>query len=217
MSQRSLQKKILTGYTDQVGTEELLTLLLSRGIQDHTAVTMARSLLSSHANIASLSLASPHEYMKVSGIGKARAVRLTAAFQLGRRLLESKARKTDRIQNAQDVFHRIRPRLSGLLKEVFIVLALDTRNIVLEEIEVARGWLAGVEVHPREVFLPLLRGGAAAAIVVHNHPSGSSEPSEDDIVLTNRLRSVGDLVGIPVLDHVVIGDGNYVSLAERGY
>jgi len=97
---------------------------------------------------------------------------------------------------------------------VFVVVALDVRNVVLDVIEVARGCLTGVEVHPREVFRPLIRQAAAAAVVAHNHPSGDPTPSDEDLTLTQRLREVGELVGIPLLDHIVVGDRGFRSIRE---
>jgi DNA repair protein RadC len=119
--------------------------------------------------------------------------------------------------SAVDVFERLHPRIAGLVQEVFVVLALDVRNVVLEEIEVARGCLTGVEVHPREVFRPLIRCAAASAIVAHNHPSGDPRPSPEDVALTARLRNVGELVGIPLLDHVIVTAGGFESMADRGW
>ena len=146
------------------------------------------------------------------------ASRVTAAFHLGRRALAvSSCARDAPMSSAGDVYLRLRPRVQGLAQEVFVILALDVRNVVLEEIEVARGCLTSVEVHPREVFRPLIRVAAAAAIAVHNHPSGDPEPSPEDVAPTERLRNVGDLVGIPLPDHVIVGRGGYVSLAERGW
>ena len=116
--------------------------------------------------------------------------------------------------DALDVYDRVWPRLAGLAQEVFMVLAIDVRNVVLEEIEVARGSLTQVEVHPREVFRPLIRIGAAGAIAVHNHPSGDPTPSPEDLALTRRLREVGELVGIPLVDHVVVAERGCRSMAE---
>ena len=109
---------------------------------------------------------------------------------------------------------RVRARLAGVPQELFLALAVDARNGLIDEVEVARGHLTSVEVHPREVFRPLIRAAAAAAVVVHNHPSGDPTPSSEDLVLTRRLRAVGELVGIPILDHVIVAGDQFRSIAE---
>ena len=111
----------------------------------------------------------------------------------------------------------MRARLSGLPVEEFWCIALDVRHRVLADLMLARGSLTGVEVHPRDVFRPIIKLGAAAVLFCHNHPSGDPSPSRSDVELTTRLREVGDLCGVPVLDHVVVGFDGYSSLAERGW
>jgi DNA repair protein RadC len=106
------------------------------------------------------------------------------------------------------------PRFAGLTQELFVAVGMDVRNGLLDVVEVARGSVANVEVHPREVFRPLIRMAAAGAVLVHNHPSGEPTPSRDDIELTRRLRAVGRVIGIPIVDHVIIGDRQYCSLCE---
>lgn len=147
------------------------------------------------------------------GIGAARAARVTAAFELGRRAIEVASHR-DTVGHPDDVYRAVAPRLAGLTQEVFLVLGVDIRNGLLDIVEVARGTVAGVEVHPREVFRPLIRMAAAGAVVVHNHPSGDPTPSLEDVELTRRLREAGSLLGIPVIDHVVIGDRAYRSIVE---
>jgi DNA repair protein RadC len=112
------------------------------------------------------------------------------------------------------VFRLVGPQLAGLQQEMFLAIGIDVRNRLLEVVEVARGSVHGVEVHPREVFRPLIRMAASGAIVVHNHPTGDPTPSYEDVALTRRLREVGDLVGIPVVDHVIVGDVKFRSIAE---
>jgi DNA repair protein RadC len=207
------RERLISYGGERVTTEELLALVLGTGTRGRPATTVAADLLRASGGLPALARAAPRELVAVPGVGAARASRVVAAFHLGRRALESAPGEA--IRSAEDVYRRLRTRVSGLAQEIFMVLALDIRNVVLDEIEVARGCLTGVDVHPREVFRPLIRQAAAAAVVAHNHPSGDPSPSPDDLVLTRRLREVGELIGIPVLDHVVIASGGFVSIAER--
>lgn len=122
-----------------------------------------------------------------------------------------------RLKSAGDVWALLRDRLAPLTVEEFWCVALDVRHRVIGEFMLARGSLTGVEIHPRDVFRPLIQCGAAATIFAHNHPSGDPSPSRADIELTARLREVGELCGIPVLDHVIIASEGFRSLAERGW
>ena len=207
------RERFLAAGAPGVSTDELVALILGTGARGRSAVQVARELLAEVGGVVGLSRAAPRELQAVAGIGAARAARLAAAFHLGRRASEARERGTP-VTSAHDVYRRLRDRLAGLSQEVFLVLALDCRNGVLDEIEVARGSLTAVAVHPREVFRPLIRQAAAAAVVVHNHPSGDPTPSVEDVMLTRRLRSIGELIGIPLVDHVVIGDTSYASIAE---
>ena len=197
----------------QVADEELLAILLGTGIRAHPASAIAAELVRTSGGVVAVSRASPHELAQVAGVGEARAARVAAAFELGRRALEAEHRR-ESLGQAADVFRFLGPRLAGLQQEVFLVIGIDVRNRMLDVVEVARGALYCVDVHPREVFRPLVRMAAAGAVVVHNHPSGDPTPSDSDLELTRRLRAVGDLVGIPIIDHVVIGEGSFKSIAE---
>jgi DNA repair protein RadC len=115
---------------------------------------------------------------------------------------------------AGDVYRCVAPRMAGVSQELFFVIGVDVRNGLLDVVEVARGSIAHVEVHPREVFRPLIRMAAAGGVLVHNHPSGDPTPSREDCGLTYRMREVGRLLGIPIIDHVVVGDHSYRSIAE---
>ena len=146
---------------------------------------------------------------------RARLVR--AAFELARQSIGSRPQMGKRLASSSDVWTHMRARLSGVPVEEFWAIAMDVRHRVVMDSMMARGSLTGVEVHPRDVFRALIKAGAAAVIFCHNHPSGDPTPSRQDIELTARLREVGEMCGIPVLDHVVVGAGGYVSLAERGW
>jgi DNA repair protein RadC len=138
-----------------------------------------------------------------------------AAVELGRRATAAPIRVGEPIRDAASVFAHVRGRLPQLDREVFLALLLDGRNRLRAEVCVSEGTLTTALVHPREVFAPAIRDRAAALILVHNHPSGDPTPSSEDVALTERLRQVGEVVGIRVLDHVVVGHGRYMSLAEE--
>ena len=150
-------------------------------------------------------------------MGGVRATLVLAAIELGRRALTGRPMRGQRLAGASEVWTYLGNRLASLAVEEFWALGLDARHRVQSEHCLARGSLTGVEIHPRDVFRPLIRHGTAAVIFCHNHPSGDPAPSRADVDLTTRLREVGDLCGIPVLDHVVVGWEGYVSLCERNW
>lgn len=196
-----------------IGDEELLSILLGTGVRDHPALAVAADLVKSAGGVVALARASPRELALVTGIGAARAARVAAAFELGRRAITT-AQRRETLSRPEDVFRIVEPRIAGLEQEVFIVVGIDIRNGLLDVVEVARGTVHSVEVHPREVFRPLVRMAAAGGVVVHNHPSGDPTPSPEDVALTRRLRAAGELIGIPIIDHVVVADGGFRSIAE---
>ncbi len=207
------RERILIYGAGDASAGDLLAAVLGTGTRGAPAEEVARRLLEHVGGVGRLARALAGELLGVAGVGEARAARVVAAFELGRRGLSS-SRAGDALREPEDVYERLRPRMVGLTQEVFVVVALDTRNQVIAELEVARGCLTGVEVHPREVFRPLVRLGAAACVVAHNHPSGDPTPSREDLLLTERLRAVGELIGIPLLDHVVVGSDGFRSLFE---
>lgn len=196
-----------------IGDAELLALVLGTGVRAHPALAVAAELVRASGGIAALSRASARELSLVTGVGAARAARIAAAFELGRRAIESEQRR-DPLTSPEDVHRCVAPRLVGLQQELFFAIGVDIRNGLLDVVEVGRGSVHGVEVHPREVFRPLVRMAAAGGVLVHNHPSGDPTPSPEDIALTRRMQAVGDLLGIPIVDHVVIADRSFRSIRE---
>jgi DNA repair protein RadC len=170
-------------------------------------------MLEDAGGLALLSRSTPRELAKLAGIGEARATKLAAAFELSRRAVVASTTRT-LVGRPEDVYACVAPMLAGLAQEVFLVIGVDIRNGLLDIVECARGSVIGVEIHPREVFRPLVRMAAAGAVLVHNHPSGDPTPSSEDVELTKRLREAGAMLGIPVIDHVVVGDGVFRSIAE---
>lgn len=154
------------------------------------------------------------ELAEYPGMGPERAAQLLAALELGRRL-QRPCETRPRLKTPQEIFRYLAPELTALRKEVFHVLCLNARNVLLRDVRVAEGSASACPVDPREVFAAALQARASAIVIAHNHPSGDPEPSEADLALTRLLIDGGRLLGIGVLDHVVIGDGAYASLLER--
>jgi DNA repair protein RadC len=195
---------------------ELLALVLGSGTRRQDALACGRDIIRSYGELSELAEASPVELEHLPGLGLARACRLQAALELGRRSCGERPRRGQRIRSSRQLYEYLRARMGPWCQEVFVAVPLDAKHRPMRELRIAEGTLASVDVHPREAFRQLIRHAAAATFFVHNHPSGDPEPSADDLALTARLREVGVLVGIPVLDHVIVGAEGYVSLADRG-
>ena len=197
-------------------TSELLAILFRTGTRDLNAVELAENMLTTFGSLTAMARASAEELQAFEGVGFAKAVEILAAFELGQRLATEDTLRRPVIKSAKDVARLMMPEMQSLDREHFKVLLLNTKHSVLQVHPVSVGSLNASVVHPRECFRPAIAAQAAAIILVHNHPSGDVDPSEEDISLTRRLMSAGDLIGIKVLDHVIIGGNKYVSLADRG-
>jgi DNA repair protein RadC len=199
--------------------QELLAVILSRGGAGRPVLTLAHELLYRFGNIKGVLDASLEELMHVPGIGLAKAAQLKAARDTARRVQALETAEADKpqraVSRAADVAEVVRSELHDPKKEHFFVLMLDTRGHLIRTEEVSRGSLNSTVVHPREVFKAATAACAAAVIFVHNHPSGDPEPSDDDIALTRRLVNAGQVMGIPVHDHVIVTEKGFVSLRSR--
>lgn len=176
----------------------------------------ASALLTGFPSLAAIAEASVSELVEVRSVGLARARRLLAAIELGRRAgfpsVEGRV-----VRTPEDIVNLVAVDLAGLKREVFLILLLNTRHKLLKVETISVGSLAAAIVHPREVFRPAVLAAASAIALAHNHPSGDPEPSAEDLEITTRLRDAGRLLGIEVLDHVILADGGrFVSLRERG-
>ena len=196
---------------------ELVTLLVGSGGVHGSAPAVADRILEvaegSLRRLAALDVAALES---VAGVGAATATRVLAALELGRRSAAEGPAERERIQGPRDVYILLGPRLRDLPQEEFHDLLLDTRHHVVREALVTRGTLDASLISPREVFRLAVIEGAAAVILVHNHPSGDPSPSPDDWAVTRQIAEAGRMLGIPVLDHVILGDGRFTSLAEEG-
>ncbi len=199
-----------------LSVRELLALLLrARGARDGTSALSAR-LITRFPSRAQLAQAGLPELIREGGLSLRQAAALIAARELGRRLYTAPPERRPTVRTPGDVAALVGPDLRYLDREHFNVVLLSTRHDVLAVEEVAVGGLSSAVIHPREVFKAAIRHSAAAVILAHNHPSGDPEPSADDLRITERLAEAGRILGVEVLDHMVVGDGRFVSLRERG-
>lgn len=195
---------------------ELLVALVGSGGAHGSAREIAHRLEARFgSSVRGLARTDPAELQSIPGVGPAVATRVVVAIELGRRLASEEQDHGSPIRGPADVFRRYGPRLRDLPQEEFHAVVMNTRHRVIREVFVTRGTVDASLIHPREVFRAAVQEGASAVILVHNHPSGDPTPSPEDRVVTRQLAAAGRTLGIPVLDHVVIGDGRYVSLADE--
>jgi DNA repair protein RadC len=195
---------------------ELLALQLGCGRPGRNAVDVAREMLAAYGSLAAVASREPMELARMPGVGRAKAARLASAFELTRRLRARAPGARILMSSPGEVYAAFGPLMEDLPREVFRVACLDARNGLLSDRVVSEGTLSATLVHPREVFKPAILEGAASVILVHNHPSGDPTPSHEDVRLTRQLADCARMLDLRVHDHVVIGRGRFVSLAERG-
>lgn len=195
---------------------ELLAILLRVGVTGENAVQVGQRLLQIFGGLAGLHKATFDEVRAQHGIGEAKVAQIKAAIELGRRLMLESPEERPMINSPADAAALVQYEMSGLEQEHLRIFLLDTRNRVLDIVEVYKGSVNSAQVHVGEVFKPAIRRGSPAIIVVHNHPSGDPTPSPDDVAVTRAIVQAGKLLDIDVLDHMVIGQGRWVSLKERG-
>ena len=197
-----------------LSVQELLQLILGRGIAGESVVITAQKLLSQFGSLQRLAEASIEELSLIKGIGLAKAAQIKAAFEIGRRLSTQAAPyKSKELTDPKKVYQLIKSKLKDYHKEHFYIIALNSRNHSIAEVSV--GSLNSSIVHPREVFAEAIKNKAASVIFVHNHPSGDLEPSEGDLATTKRLVEAGKILGIEVVDHIIVTSNSFLSFKER--
>jgi DNA repair protein RadC len=210
------RERLLAAGPNALSDGELLAVLLGTGTRGQNAVELARGLLGRSGSLPALLGLAPAELARAEGLGPARAARLIAALELGRRYLAAPVAPRHPLSAPGDAARFLKARLLDLPHEVFCCLFLDTRHRLIRYEELFRGTIDGATVYPREVVKRALQHNASAVILGHNHPSGVAEPSEADRHITAKLAKALALVEIRLLDHVVVSRGGHVSLAERG-
>jgi len=209
------RERLMTHGPSTLSDAQLLAIIIRNGRAGRSAVDLGRELLETFGSLAGMEQAGIRELCKVEGIGRAKATEIKAAIELGRRHQKPKLAGAS-FCSSHDVATYYRPRMKDLKKEIFRCALLDIKNTIICEEVVSVGSLSASIVHPRDAFTAAVRESAAAVIFIHNHPSGDIKPSQEDTLLTKRLVQVGEMIGIQVLDHIIIGDGGHFSFRDNG-
>ena len=212
------REKLLKKGPEYLSDAELLAIILRTGdgYSGKSALDHARMLLSTFGNFRGLSSNDISDIYKMKGIGPAKVATLKAVLEIAKRFASQKISRGEKFTNSKKVFECFHEGLRDIKKERFLILLLDGKNRKIKEVSISEGSLNSSVVHPREVFNPAIKESAAGVIFIHNHPSGDPTPSIEDINLTKRLKEAGDIIGINVLDHIIIGSNSYLSFADRG-
>jgi DNA repair protein RadC len=210
------REKLRRAGAAALGDNELLAVILGHGRAEASALDLANAVLAGAGGLDRLARCEEGDLRGIPGIGAARAAQIVAAVELGRRTLTRAGRARVQVTSPRVVAELLLPLYGSRAVEQFGLVLLDTKHRVLRITLVSVGTLDASLVHPREVFREAAHAGAAALVLFHNHPSGDPEPSPDDVALTRRLASAGDLMGIEVVDHVILADARYCSFRERG-
>jgi DNA repair protein RadC len=202
---------------ENLSAQELLAVVLGRGIKNESVLVTAQRLLDRFKTMRGIAEATTEELRAVRGIGLAKACQIQAAFELAnRRRIKSEGNPKVAISSPEDVYNELQTKARGKKKEYFWAVLLDTRNKIIKSVEISVGSLDSSIVHPRELFKEAIAASASSIIVAHNHPSGNPQASQEDIKLTKRLKESGELIGIEIVDHIILGDEQFLSLKREG-
>ncbi|MER3472582.1 MAG: hypothetical protein C4335_00815 [Armatimonadota bacterium] len=215
VNERPRERLVQFGAT-ALSSAELLAILLRTGTSEMTAVQLGQHLINNMGSLRAIANARPDELAQVKGIGVAKAAQLLAAVELGRRIALEQMGEQPAISRPDDVYALLHGDLRDEKQEHVVVLLLNTKNRVMRQITITKGTLDSSLLHPREVFREAIRHSASSIILAHNHPSGDPTPSSEDVQITRVIYQAGQLLGIELLDHVILGDGRWVSLKAQG-
>lgn len=211
------REKLMSMGPSSLTNTELLAILLGSGASGRSVLDIAEEVMTmGEGGIRSLTDCTPEELCSIRGMGRAKCCTLLASVELGKRLAAARPSQRQSVRSSDEVAGLYMERLRYEKKEMFMCLLINVKGVIIEDVVVSVGDLCSSPTHPREVFAKAVRRSAGSVIFLHNHPSGDPEPSQSDIETTERLEEAGRILGIPVLDHIIIGDGKYVSLKARG-
>jgi DNA repair protein RadC len=211
------REKLLYKGPAALSNAELIAILIGSGNNEESAVALSKRIMNEvNDNLAELSRLTISDLQRYKGIGEAKAITIAAALELGRRRSTSILSEKPQLKDSKTAFILLQKELGDLNYENFCILLLNRANKVLRAVKISDGGITGTVVDPRKVFKIALDNNATSIILGHNHPSGQLAPSDADIKLTRKLKEAGEMLDLPVLDHLIIGDGNYYSFADEG-
>lgn len=211
------RERLIRQGAKSLSNQELIAILLGSGTKNESVLAVANRVLLNFEKLHNLKHATLEEMQDIKGIGEAKAVLLLAAIELGRRLASKDLQERYTIRSPEDAASFLMQDMTSLQQEHFVCLFLNVKNQVLHKQTIFVGSLNASIVHPREIFREAVKRSAASIICSHNHPSGVPTPSPEDIDVTNRLYEAGQIIGVDLLDHVIIGDHQFISMKEKGY
>lgn len=209
------QERLLRYGADNLSNSELLAVILRTGTRNENVINLSQRIITAFNGINGLLEASQEDLMKISGIKEAKASQILSMAEMAKRFQTYRSGDSYKINSPADAADLIMVELREFKQEILKVLLLNTKNVVIGIHNASVGSLNSSIVHPREIYKEAIRKSAASIIMVHNHPSGDPSPSSEDIAATTRIKEVGKIVGIELLDHVIVGDGKYISLREK--
>lgn len=209
------RERFLELGSEAVSSSELIAIILGNGTKGKSVVHLSQELISKFETLNGLAEATIAEICEVKGMGKAKAMQIKAALTLAMRLSQTSLSAKYKIDHPLRAYNLLKDILEKEKRELFVVILLDTKSCLINHHIVSIGTLSRSLVHPREVFYPAIRHKAASLLLAHNHPSGDPTPSKEDINITKTLIEVGEMMGMPVKDHIIIGNNKYISLKEQ--
>ncbi len=210
------RERFLRHGPESMSTAELIAIILGSGTRGISVLQLAQDIVAQFGSLKKLSETTVEEFRKIKGLGTAKAIQLCAAISLGMRASKKAPTQKYKIKHPLHAYNLVKDELENEKRELFLTILQDVKGYVINHQVVAVGTLSSSLIHPREVFYPAVRNHAASLILAHNHPSGDPTPSPEDIEVTNNLIEVGKMMGIPVHDHLIVGENSYVSLRQHG-